>query len=471
MAEASIRTGGFANPYQAKNANETKVCIYIDSETTPILMKIPLPSDGITLADFKAATSLSSPNYKYFFKKNDTELGIVNEQISVDSHRLPTFKGNVVALVAKTGVLRGTVSSQTCESECNLTHSRTYDSCDESSSMMTTDLESSSYFESETEQDNLSCSNFSESTYDTSVSQIKNSHNHNSRNNCNNNAIYKPQRRQEVCTSQSSSSSSSLSDATAVQIVTVNLMLTDKNFLGLTISGRSNDVDGGIYVAEVMKNSVVDQDGRVEPGDMLLQVNDINLEDMTFEDGVAVLREAVGFRGPLKLVFAKCYEEERNLVSREEAVHPIDTAAWVAHTAALTMPDLQTRPNSTTSSPSFGSCLIDSDCVQLATAESGRPNSLNKDKTDMRVVVQHMMQPESGLEIKDREWLKILIPKAMLGSDLVFWLQHNVYGFTDRRDAKKYANQLFKRGFIRDPIAGKSFSEKCYYRFSNLTSM
>lgn len=34
-------------------------------------------------------------------------------------------------------------------------------------------------------------------------------------------------------------------------------------------------------------------DGRIEPGDMILQVNDINFENMSNDDAVRVLREAV----------------------------------------------------------------------------------------------------------------------------------------------------------------------------------
>lgn len=39
--------------------------------------------------------------------------------------------------------------------------------------------------------------------------------------------------------------------------------------------GQSNDRgDGGIYIGSIMKGGAVAADGRIEPGDMLLQVND-----------------------------------------------------------------------------------------------------------------------------------------------------------------------------------------------------
>lgn len=42
-------------------------------------------------------------------------------------------------------------------------------------------------------------------------------------------------------------------------------------------------------------------DGRVEPGDMLLQVNDKNFENMTNDDAVRVLREIVHKPGYVNL--------------------------------------------------------------------------------------------------------------------------------------------------------------------------
>lgn len=83
--------------------------------------------------------------------------------------------------------------------------------------------------------------------------------------------------------------------------------------------GQSNERgDGGIYIGSIMKGGAVAADGRIEPGDMLLQVrerlsavlftpvfcvlnfylispkvNDINFENMSNDDAVRVLREIV----------------------------------------------------------------------------------------------------------------------------------------------------------------------------------
>lgn len=54
-----------------------------------------------------------------------------------------------------------------------------------------------------------------------------------------------------------------------------SFLLTEKyNFLGISIVGQSNDRgDGGIYIGSIMKGGAVAADGRIEPGDMLLQVH------------------------------------------------------------------------------------------------------------------------------------------------------------------------------------------------------
>ena len=42
-----------------------------------------------------------------------------------------------------------------------------------------------------------------------------------------------------------------------------------------------------------MFRGAVAQDGRIEPGDMILQVNDISFEGLSNDDAVKILRETV----------------------------------------------------------------------------------------------------------------------------------------------------------------------------------
>lgn len=54
---------------------ETKAIYHIDDESTPYLVKIPLPSSEVTLKDFKNVLNKQNANYKYFFKSYDQEFG------------------------------------------------------------------------------------------------------------------------------------------------------------------------------------------------------------------------------------------------------------------------------------------------------------------------------------------------------------------------------------------------------------
>lgn len=55
------------------------------------------------------------------------------------------------------------------------------------------------------------------------------------------------------------------------------------------------------------------------------------------------------------------------------------------------------------------------------------------------------------------------------GSDVVDWLYHHVEGFQDRREARKYASNLLKAGFIRHTVNKITFSEQCYYIFGDFS--
>lgn len=142
-------------------------------------------------------------------------------------------------------------------------------------------------------------------------------------------------------------SMSSVTDSTmSLNVITVTLNMDTVNFLGISIVGQSNtngQGDCGIYVGSIMKGGAVALDGRIDPGDMILQVNDISFDNMTNDDAVRVLKEVVQKPGPIKLVVAKCWPDNGQssakggylTLPRTEPVRPIDPGAWVAHTAAV----------------------------------------------------------------------------------------------------------------------------------------
>ena len=50
----------------------------------------------------------------------------------------------------------------------------------------------------------------------------------------------------------------------------------------------------------------------------------------------------------------------------------------------------------------------------------------------MSTVVRMMRMDGSGLDIRDRQWLKITIPNAFIGSELVDWLHNKVEGLQEK---------------------------------------
>lgn len=307
------------------------------------------------------------------------------------------------------------------------------------------------------------------------------------------------------------SSNSSITDSTmSLNIITVTLHLTSVNFLGISIVGQSyKNGDGGIYVGSIMSGGAVAADGRIDPGDMILQVNEVNFENLSNDKAVEVLREAVSKPGPIKLVIAKCCFPQSNAgamnsmsgsstiaggitsadilaIKKDEPVRPIDPRAWVEHTKiaqGFTDPEYPPRPDSVSTMNSIATTVkeVNYNSIQLTTG------------MDMLFIARAMAATDSGLEVKDRMWLKITIPGAFLGkqkyiknkkekliteyfivgagSEVVDWLYNQVQGFVDRKEAKKYAAAMLKQNYIKHTVNKSSFSEQCYYTFGDLITV
>lgn len=131
----------------------------------------------------------------------------------------------------------------------------------QSASVLSSDLDATSLFETE-----------SEITLDRDMTECSSVHRLQVRK--------KPQRRKKRAPSMSRTSSySSITDSTmSLNIITVSINMEAVNFLGISIVGQSNrGGDGGIYVGSIMKGGAVALDGRIEPGDMILQVSRFQL--------------------------------------------------------------------------------------------------------------------------------------------------------------------------------------------------
>ncbi|KAK1879660.1 Segment polarity protein dishevelled like DVL-3 [Dissostichus eleginoides] len=196
-------------------------------------------------------------------------------------------------------------------------------------------------------------------------------------------------------------------------------------------------------------------------------VNEINFENMSNDDAVRVLRDIVHKPGPITLTVAKCWDPNPRgcfALPRSEPIRPIDPAAWVSHTAAMT----GVYP-AYGMSPSMSTVTSTSSSISSSIPETERFDDFHLSiHSDMATVAKAMACPESGLEVRDRMWLKITIANAFIGSDVVDWLFHHVEGFSDRRESRKYASNLLKAGFIRHTVNKITFSEQCYYVFGDL---
>ncbi|KAM5322470.1 segment polarity protein dishevelled homolog DVL-1 isoform 4-T4 [Glossophaga mutica] len=502
---------------------ETKIIYHMDEEETPYLVKLPVAPERVTLADFKNVLSNRPVHaYKFFFKSMDQDFGVVKEEISADNARLPCFNGRVVSWLVLAEGAHSDAGSQATDGHGDLppplermggigdsrppsfhpnaassrdgmdnetgteslvshrrerARRRNRDEAaranghprgdrrrdlglppDSASTVLSSELESSSFIDSD-EEDNTSRCVLSSSTEQSTSSRLIRKHK-------------RRRRKQRLRQADRASSFSSITDSTmSLNIITVTLNMERHHFLGISIVGQSNDRgDGGIYIGSIMKGGAVAADGRIEPGDMLLQVNDVNFENMSNDDAVRVLREIVSQTGPISLTVAKCWDPTPRsyfTVPRADPVRPIDPAAWLSHTAALTgaLPRYGTSPCSSAVTRTSSSSLTSS--VPGAPQLEEVPLTV---KSDMAAVVRVMQLPDSGLEIRDRMWLKITIANAVIGADVVDWLYTHVEGFKERREARKYASSMLKRGFLRHTVNKVTFSEQCYYVFGDLCS-
>uniref|UniRef100_W5LH75 Dishevelled segment polarity protein 3a n=1 Tax=Astyanax mexicanus TaxID=7994 RepID=W5LH75_ASTMX len=479
---------------------ETKVIYHLDEQETPYLVKLAVPAERVTLSDLKNA--LKKPNHKFFFKSMDDDFGVVKEEITDDNAKLPCYNGRVVCWLVsadgshsdgcsvaesqlerppsgersqgigdsrppsfhpKAAGSRHGVDDET-ETDSVVSHRRDRDrprkkhshehsggrmngysrvgrgmdlgGYDSRSSLMSSELESSSCFDSDDDGSTSRCV----SQLPTVVITHTHTHTH-----------YEPHYLSHILS------------------LSFFFTLEKYNFLGISIVGQSNERgDGGIYIGSIMKGGAVAADGRIEPGDMLLQVNDINFENMCNDDAVRVLRDIVHKPGPVSLTVAKCWDPNPNscfALPRSEPIRPIDPAAWVSHTAAMTgiYPPYGM-------SPSMSTVTSTSSSISSSIPETERFDDYHLSvHSDMATVAKAMACPDSGLEVRDRMWLKITIANAFIGSDVVDWLFHHVEGFADRREARKYASNLLKAGFIRHTVNKITFSEQCYYVFGDLS--
>ncbi|CAF0947490.1 unnamed protein product [Didymodactylos carnosus] len=485
---------------------ETKIFYYIDDQEPPYLTKL-CQQQPVKLKDFKNALDRNCSKYKFFFMSSDNTIGKVKEEIINDDQILPYADNGTDRIVAYLVSIEGSTTSggdrsSTASGEKHQHKQRIIDD-----DTLTTTTNSSSFiqqprlqrnsrrYHSGASQDHrflikqqrqhqdssfpssdLDTTTFLDETEDDRYSTITDSTAVSSRYH-GRNRQRRRKHRLPIAIDRASSFSSLNSDSTmTLNIITVTLNLDSVNFLGISIVGQSDKngtTDGGIYVGSIMKGGAVAHDGRIEPGDMILQVNDISFEKLSNDDAVKILREAVQKPGPIKLVVAKCWDTSPRgyfTLPRHEQARPVDPLSWLAHTQAI----------SNTFNPTARQSLLhQSSTTNMSSTISSTGNTLTDNErfgldlnltvdSDMDTILRAMAEKDSGLDIRDRFWLKMPIPRAFLGSDLVNWLFEHVEGFIQRNDARKYASSMLKAGYIRHTVNKLTFSEQCYYVFGDL---
>lgn len=81
-------------------------------------------------------------------------------------------------------------------------------------------------------------------------------------------------------------------ESTLYHIHTVELQRRSGVGLGICIGGRAGH-SGGVFISRIIPNSVSFLDGRMEPGDIILEVNGTNLRTSTYEDATSFLKVRV----------------------------------------------------------------------------------------------------------------------------------------------------------------------------------
>lgn len=506
-------------PKQSFMRTITKVYYHVDDENIPYTADIHVPPDCITLGDVKR--KLPRTNFKYYCIEKDPESGIeVKAEVRDDSQRLHPIDGRFVLYLL---TIEGSVHSDTSsgrhrknktsskgssssreylkaahhfdnpasysDSESQASsipayfkkakafnkrqafqardrhhhhqlprpkpHRHHYNHYDGESTTFDITTESDDHYRDgityydEDEDDSRSIN-----TDLTSVSQVHLK------------AKWREQQREmknryKRMPSTASSTLSSITESSmGVEVITVRLNLQDIR-LGIvpTIVKNGRGDESGLYVGQIFDRGAVALDGRIDVGDMISEINNIDLSNYSSEEAVGMLKKAVE-KQYITLTIVKTGGNKKAAPAilrnpRAEPIRPIEMNEWLKAMPSISEESCSTPipddwpTNSSASGTPFGGPPPNIHCLTVTT-----------DKKDL---VQAMVAPGSGLEIKNHEWLKILIPMSFLGKDLVDWLLDHVQGLKNRDDACKYAGKMLKEHYIVQPNGKKKFSENCYY--------
>ena len=414
-------------------------------------MKVPFAPGKLTLGDFKRIASLQKSDYKFYFKSHDPEFGTVKEELIEDGAVLPAEGDKVVVWVISSDNVEATLFEPAASSS------------------------SPDYIQSHASRA-------------TSENRIKNNDN-------------------TICGTMRSNTR-----------VTVNLLLDDFVPLGLSIV-RSEDeaASKGIFIEQVLPDSIAERDGRIKANDRIIEVNGVDLQATKASEAISIFKQFVNMRGAINLVLQRRVHNTSLLnydtppplplkMPKPPYITPRISSA-VGFNPATDLPapiitnDSQQlnrnftpepqslyeenrgtyslprslTPHSLYTTSNFDRLTSNSDDLRLHmdSRSDYEPSSTNTirqidialhcGKDSIHTIYSALRADSKSLDIKDREWLKVPVKDAFIGSTLVKWLSRNVYGFCNRSEIKRYANQMLSLGLLKGLMPNEPFSERCYY--------
>jgi len=269
----------------------------------------------------------------------------------------------------------------------------------------------------------------------------------------------------------------------------VSLNLSDGRPLGITIVGHSSGQRGGdcgIFVGCVKRGGAAAADGRIEPGDLILEVNGVDLEGLTNERALTILRGELARGGTVQILVAKYWDmENQEDCDREPIYEPVGSVRsssagtrhgsleWNARPGPLKLiPEDCARARmfreasgasaSESDHGRFGGSLppagrgtaVPTHRQCVVPPASSLPSLVDRSAANLQYTSRSQSasrgEPAAvGPAASDRRpGSQPAADEPFLGADLINWIRGQVSGLSSVADARAYANDLLQAGYI-----------------------
>uniref|UniRef100_A0A7E4VLT6 PDZ domain-containing protein n=1 Tax=Panagrellus redivivus TaxID=6233 RepID=A0A7E4VLT6_PANRE len=234
-------------------------------------------------------------------------------------------------------------------------------------------------------------------------------------------------------------------DSMHVELMTVHIDLKFDHQLGLTVASDAS----GIYVDKVRPGSLAWEDGRIQSGMLILEVNGYRLSDFPTEQAIKMLRQASDpHNGQIELTFVNSDRGGGGFAPPLDNVTlPIDTLHWVEQTTRM-----RAIAEDSTDFP-----VGNADTTRHYMARPKRFLQHDKD-----VIAVAMASVAGGVDQRH----KVAGKKCFPSDQMVDWLRSNVQGLEETNRCEKFARELVKEGLITQIVDKSGFSRTTSYAFT-----